>query len=49
MKKIICLIIFVFLPNMSNQISFSMKEIEEILQLIKDIHELKTNIQRSKL
>jgi hypothetical protein len=51
MKNIMCLIIFTFLTNMPNQISLPMKEIEEILQLIKEIDELqnKTSIQRSKL
>ncbi len=45
------LIVFVFWHNLPNQISLPMKKLEEILQLIKEIDELKNkeNSQRSKL
>lgn len=51
MKKLIYLLFFLSLNIKPHQISYSMKEIEEILQIIKEIHELqnKTNNKRSKL
>jgi hypothetical protein len=51
MKKIMFLIIFVFWHNLPNQLSLPMREIEEILKLIKEIDKLqnKANNQRSKL